>query len=305
MAASRLLPLLACATALSVLASCHGDEAGYRIAFQSTRSPPSDIYLIHEGGSDLQRLTDAPGADYEPDVSPDGSTIVFVSNRAGEGTAQLFLMATDGSAVRRLTFSGRDDPAVVDDYPHWSPDGRRIVFQRTRSVAGRADADIWLIDIETGEESQLTDTPNAWDSTPSFTADGRGVLFESNRDGDYEIYRLDLASRALTQLTHDDGADLEAKASPDGKRIVFASDRDGDFEVYTMALDGSDLRQLTRNHAADRCAHWSPDSKRLSFYSERDDNREIYAMNADGSDQRRLTNHPAADEVPAWITSTE
>ena len=276
-------------------------DGAAQVVFQSDRDGGDDIYIMRQDGSDVRRLTDEPGRDYEPDSSPDGETLVFVSDRSGDGGTQLYLMGIDGSDVRPLTFSANKGEAVVDDYPHWSPSGDQIVFQRTTSIEGDTDADIWLIDVESGEEVQLTDTPDSWESTPSFSADGESVLFESDRDGDFEIYRLDLASREVTQLTDSDGSDFEAKASPDGAQISFASERDGDFEIYVMNIDGSDVIQITNNDALDRCPHWSPDGKRFTFYSERDGNAEIYVMDADGSDQQRLTNDPARDEVPEWV----
>lgn len=289
---------------LSLVAlACGGDgEEGLRLVFYSGRDGDDDIYIMEADGSGVRQLTDEPGRDYEPDGSPDGRTLVFASQRAGDDGSQLFLMSVDGSDVRRLTFSAVDGVRVVDDYPHWSPDGRRVVFQRTTIAAeGRPDADIWLIDVETAEERQLTDTPEAWDSTPSFAADGESVLFESNRGGGFDIYRLDLETMEVARLTDDPGTDAQAKESADGTRIAFVSVRDGDNEVYVMDADGGNVRQLTDNDVEDRCPQWSPDGEMLSFYSERDGDREIYVMKADGSEQRRLTDSPGNDEVPDWL----
>jgi len=271
--------------------------------FQSGRDGDDDIYIMEAGGGDVRQLTDEPGRDYEPDSSPDGGQLVFTSERADDGGAQLYLMNVDGSGVRQLTFSSREQGLVIDDYAHWSPDAREIVFQRTTARAGAGrDSDIWLIDIETGEESQLTGTPAGWDSTPSFAPDGNSVLFESNRSGEgFDLYRLNLETSQVVRLTDDLGTDAEAKVSPDGTQVAFASVRDGDFEVYVMDADGGNIRQLTNNQAEDRCPQWSPDGRQISFYSERDDDREIYVMNADGSGQRRITYSASSDEVPDWV----
>ena len=283
--------------------ACTGDgEDGLSVLFYSDRDGDDDVYVMEIDGSGVRQLTDQTGRDYEADGSPDGQTLVFASQRADDDSSQLYLMNSGGSDVRRLTFSSGDGRRVVDDYAHWSPDGRRVVFQRTTTTEeGRTDADIWLIDVESGEETQLTDTPDAWDSTPSFGADGTSVLFESNRDGDFDLYRLDLPTMRVVQLINDDATDAAVKESPDRQQIVFASNRDGDFEVYVMDSDGGDVRPLTENDTDDRNPHWSPDGSQILFDSARDGNREIYVMNADGSDQRRLTTSSGRDVDPHWL----
>ncbi len=242
-----------------VATACSGDdERHYQLVFDSERGGNQDIFVMRDDGKDVRQLTDAPGRDYEPNASDDGSMIVFVSDRAGGEGAQLYLMRPDGSEVRRLTFSQGESDTVVDDYPHWSPDGRTIVFQRTiiSEIAAGLDADIWLIDVETGEERKITDTPDAWDSTPSFSADGRSILFESNRDGDFDLYRLDLATSRVVNLTNAGGTDLESNQSPDGSQIAFGSNRDGDFEIYVMNADGSGVRQVTIAPGNDEVPNW-------------------------------------------------
>jgi TolB protein len=295
------LAALAGLALLSALSCRGGDGNGLRIVFDSDRDGDRDIYIMNGDGTGVRQLVNEQGRDFEPDVSPDGKTIAYASQPKDSDDTQLYLMDIDGGHHRRLTSSAGAALVVTDDYPHWSPDGGRIAFQRTTATEEGVDADLWLIDVKTGEETRLTDTPEAWDSTPSFAADGNSVLFESNRDRQgTDIYRLDLRTQEVVRLTSDPGNDLEAKESPDGGHIVFGSERDGDYEIYVMDADGGNVRQLTRNGADDRCGHWSPDGSHISFYSERDGDREIYVMRADGSEVRRLTNSPGNDEVPVW-----
>jgi len=280
-----------------------GAPAEPRIVFYSDRGGNDDIYIMDVDGTNVVQLTDEPGRDYEPDAAPDGRTLVFASNRDDPNSSQLYLMDVDGSNVRRLTFSANGG-RVIDDYAHWSPDNRHIVFQRTtvpETGGGGPDADIWMIDTETGEETQLTDTPDAWDSTPSMGADGASVLFESNRDGDFDVHRLDLETMEVTQLTDAEGTDSEAKESPDGSTIAFTSVRDGSFAIYLMDADGGNVRRLTDSGAEDRCPQWSPDGQRLTFFSTRDNDQEIYVINVDGSGETRITNSPGKDEIPDWV----
>ena len=301
LAARAALAALAGLTLLSALSCGGGGGAGLRIVFHSNRDGDLDIYIMNEDGTGVRQLVNEDGRDFEPDVSADGKTIAYASQPKGSSDTHLYLMDIDGAHRRRLTTSAGVGLAVTDDYPHWSPDGGRVAFQRTIATEEGVDADLWLIDVKTGEETQLTDTPAAWDSTPSFAADGNSVVFESNRDGPgTDVYRLDLRTQKVARLTSEPGNDLEAKESPDGRHIVFGSERDGDYEIYVMDADGGNVRQLTRNGADDRCGHWSPDGSHISFYSERDGDREIYVMRADGSEVRRLTNSPGNDEVPVW-----
>ena len=128
------------------------------------------------------------------------------------------------------------------------------------------------------------------------------LLFESNRDGNSEIYRLNLADQRLTRLTIDPGVDTQPAWSPDGSKIAFASNRSGNFDIYIMNADGTALTNLTNNPADDRDPAWSPDGSKIAFTTNRDGNNEIYAMNADGANPVNLTFNPANDSEPTWFT---
>ena len=298
----RLSACWALALIAGLLLACDDDPKPLRLVFYSDRDGDDDIYLMEADGTGVQQLTNEPGRDYEPDPSPDGKKILFASQRADGDNSHLYVMGIDGSEVRQLTFGGVAPDRQVDDYGEWSPDGDRIVFQRSMiPEGGKPYADVWLLDPESGEERALTDTSEFWDSTPSVSADGKAVLFESNRSGDFELYRMPFEGGEAARLTESPGGDSAAKESPDGRQIAFVSDRDGDFEVYVMDADGSNVRQLTSNAERDGCPQWSPDGRRLVFYSERDGDPEIYVMNADGSDQRRVTTSPGRDQVADWV----
>ena len=133
-------------------------------------------------------------------------------------------------------------------------------------------------------------------------ANGR-VAFQSNQDGDYEVFTVDSAGAGLQQLTTNSATDGGPSWSPDGTEIVFATNRDGNFEVYKMNANGTGQTRLTTNAASDGSPSWSPTGTQIVFASDRDGNLEIYKMNADGTGQTRLTNNAVADEYPAWSPS--
>ncbi|MBK8904575.1 MAG: PD40 domain-containing protein [Anaerolineaceae bacterium] len=147
----------------------------------------------------------------------------------------------------------------------------------------------------------MTTTPIPSPTTPpSPTPWPPEIVFQSNRDGDFEIYIMHADGSNQRQLTFNNVADQFPRVSPDDARIVFESERDGNPEIYVMNRDGSQQTRLTANPANDRLPAWSPDGNQITFQSFRTGNAEIYVMNADGSDVRRVTTTGAIEGHTSW-----
>src|SRR3989475_12454314 len=129
------------------------------------------------------------------------------------------------------------------------------------------------------------------------------IAFVSNRDGNNEIYTMNVDSTGVARLTVNVASDVNPTWSPDGTKIAFVSNRDGNNEIYVMNADGTGQTRLTTSTAGDVSPAWSPDGSKIAFASNRDSGTiftEIYVMNADGTGQTRLTVNPADDITPAW-----
>ncbi len=135
------------------------------------------------------------------------------------------------------------------------------------------------------------------DTRPAFSPDGRRIAFDSNRDGDYEVFVMNADGSGQKQLTRNRADEASPAFSPDGRRIVFSSARTGDGEIFVMNADGSGQKQLTSAPGRDSYPVFSPDRRRIVFTSERDGDAEIFVMNADGSGQKQLTRNSAKDFI--------
>jgi Tol biopolymer transport system component len=129
------------------------------------------LFIADRDGASERPLVDLSAIDYDPVWSPDGSSIVFTSDRGG--SADLFRVKPDGTGLERLT----TNPAY-DDQAAFSPDGQRLVFVSTRA-GGRAT--LWIFDVSTRRASQLTKGAGG-DFRPAWSPDGHWIAFASDRD---------------------------------------------------------------------------------------------------------------------------
>ena len=128
------------------------------------------------------------------------------------------------------------------------------------------------------------------------------IAFQSNRDGNFEIYTMDARGADQRRLTRNPSNDIAPAWSPDGSRIAFASDRDGTWDIYSMRADGSDLKQLTKEAGTNTAPSWTRGGDKLLFVSTRDAiYGDVYRMNADGSGTERLTADSLVKDSPLLV----
>jgi len=211
--------------------------------------PTYRIYTVKPDGSDLKPLYpkslkpgEQSGYNAESVVSPDGSRIVFTSDRGGD--LDIWTMNSDGTHPKQLTHT-----LGYDGGPWWSPDGTKICFRAYHPETPEEVADYKALlkqhlirpttldlYVMNGDGSHLRRITNDKKESiasfgPSWTPDGKSLVFASNRADPqrrkFEVYKIGLESGSLQRITYGDQFDGFPTFSPDGRHFVWASNRNG------------------------------------------------------------------------------
>ncbi|HNR39916.1 MAG TPA: ankyrin repeat domain-containing protein [Acidobacteriota bacterium] len=168
---------------------------GRSILFVKDYEQRTEIWIMAADGADPRRLTNNAARDERPFMSPDGSKIVFMSSR--DGNYEIYTMAADGSGQTRLT-----NTPEWEIFPAWSPDGRQIAYSQKFRADGRMQGMIRVMSADGGGDQAVTAVETR-DENAMWSPDGRYILFQSVRDGNFEVYRIDADGGHPVRLTDD------------------------------------------------------------------------------------------------------
>ncbi|HVG30953.1 MAG TPA: S41 family peptidase [Pyrinomonadaceae bacterium] len=325
---------------------------GKWIAFSSDRNGNLDVYLIPASGGTVKQLTSHSSDDTVLNWTPDGGAVLFSANRGEDFTPKLYTVSTKGGMPvsagvdmgvqgsyspdgRRLAynqkaqvywrkyyrgamqsdvmvmdaaskkFTNLTDFEGLDSWPMWARDGN-IYFVSDRE--GNGLTNIWRVSEAGGKADRVTSFKEGDVRFPSISADGRTIVFEH----DFGISKLDLASKRVTPMRFDIGAETQESLgevrdfnsmvddyalAPNSRRIVVSVHG----EIFTAPVDEGDLRQITDSPFRDRNVEYSPDGKWIAFVSDRSGREEIYVVAVDGAGEpQKLTDLDALKLGYSW-----
>lgn len=204
-----------------------------------------DIWTVSASGGAARRLTVNPAHDSHPVWSGDGRLIAFSSNRHGAGN--VFVMTSEGTDIRRLTFSDR--PEIPTDF---SPDGKDVYYYAHKTGEVRWEPGIYRVPTAGGQSWRVIE---AFGSHARLSPDGKHFAFARGvskwwrtgyrGSGNWDIWLHELGAGAFTRLTNFDGTDLLPVWDGRGEGVYFLSDRVGRHNVWYQALNGGSPRQVT------------------------------------------------------------
>jgi TolB protein len=199
---------------------------GTRLAFHNQRGNMAGISSYDPDTGLMLRFTQY-AEDSAPSWNPQGSRVVFASNREGDRRWRIYLVWAEND--------GGTDTLGFGEAPSWSPTSDTIAFRGCDQSGNNCG--LWTMNSSGSSRAPLTTVPD--DNRPSWSPDGSFVVFmSSSRDGNYEIYRLDTGSGAVTRLTSSPGLDVLPTVSPDGAWVAYASNRDGSWKIWAVPSEG-------------------------------------------------------------------
>ncbi len=250
---------------------------GKQLAFARQESDGSHIweYLLEASDpSTLRRLTDRKTPDYNAVFSPDGNRLllVVVPQSGTQGNLDIAVVNADGSALKTVA-GDRGGRLSHQDWPSWSPDGKRFAFSSTHE----GNQEIYIAEIESTNLARLTQSPGI-DAHPCWSPDGKRIAFATDRWGGLELASVNTDGTNLTRLTESHGLDDYPAFSPDGERLAFVSNRDGQFEIYVMSASGENPVNVSSHPLRDTFPTWTPDGQGVTFVSNRDGGFDLYTV---------------------------
>jgi TolB protein len=271
-------------------------EKGYfdsRIVYVDESGPRDNrvkrLAIMDQDGANHRYLTDGRSIVLTPRFSPERQEITYMSYESGEPKVYLLQIET-GQRELVGNFPG------MTFAPRFSPNGDKVIMSLLRNDG---NSNIFTMDLRTRNTARLTDT-NAIDTSPSYSPDGRQVVFTSDRGGRAQIYVMNADGSNQRRISFGDGTYSTPVWSPRGDLIAFTKQSGVQFQIGVMRTDGSGERLISTGYLQEGPT-WSPNGRVIMFF--RQDagaaGPRLYSIDLTGRNEQPIPAPNFASD-PAW-----
>ncbi len=274
------------------------------LAFMSDRTGNWDIFLLDKDEK-LVNLTAASTAhEFFANFTFGGDVLNLYSTDSGEINPAT--VNADGTDFKSMNFVVASMTAVqrglIDWDPTWAPGGEQMVWLKMTGFP--PSVDMWLSKSDGSDSRKLTDD-GATEMMPAWSPDGQKIAYVTDKDGQQNVYVMDVASGDVTRLSDHEVGDINPVWSTDGSQILFVAEQDiplktGTVQYYIVNADGSDMRPFVAGDTFIGGLRYSPYGGQVAYMSNEDGSWQIDVMDADGSNVRRITEGDSNNLYPIW-----
>ena len=269
-----------------------------KLAFSSDRNKESvvatvekrdvkEVYIADYDGANQRRITINRTLNINPNWSPDGRSIAYISYRSG----------LPDIMISNIYVGTLETPAkgVGQNFlPVFSPDGKRIAFMSNRD----GNPEIYVMNRDGSTVTRLTNNP-ANESTPTWSPNGTQIAFTSDRSGTPQIYIVNDDGSGLRRITQETYADRATWSPPPYNEIAFTAKTGPGFDLKVLNIGTGETRQITFGEGSNESPAWSPNGRHLAFMSTRAGRSQIFTVDKDGRNLRQIT-RDGNNWTPNW-----
>ena len=270
-------------------------EKGYfdtRIVFVSESGPKDKrikkLAIMDQDGANVRTLTSGKDLVLTPRFSPNKQEITYMSFD-GQVPSIYLLQLETGQREKVGNFPG------ITIAPRFSPDGQKVVMSLLQD---NGSANLYAMDLRSQAVTRLTNS-SAIDTGASYSPDGAQMVFESDRGGKQQIYKMSASGSEPQRISFGDGSYSTPVWSPRGDLIAFTKQSGGQFSIGVMKADGSGERILSTGFLMEGPT-WAPNGRVLAYYKTGPGGQpSLYSIDLTGYNEQQIPT-PGAASDPAW-----
>lgn len=258
------------------------------ICFSGGESGKKELYISDYDGANLRQLTQFGSISINPQVSPDGTKIAFMSYK--DRYPYLYILDRASGNVTPLS-----KEVGLNSAPDWAPDGKTLALTLSKD----GNSEIYLRNVDGSNPRRLTKNTHN-DTSPTFSPNGQYIAWVADI-GSPQIYMMNADGTGARRISYQGGNSYDPSWSPDGKYIAYAVEKRGEgLEIYVCNWDGSNARRMTNSQGSNEAPSWSPDSRHIVFTSTRTGTAQLWFVTLETGLEQPMAGAGMRREGPSW-----